>query len=55
VKDFDEAPFPVIGELTQTCDPVCVRCRAGVIGVPRSRQTRHWEANLFKPDWTERS
>ena len=28
MKNFDEAPFLVIWELTQACDLACVHCRA---------------------------
>jgi MoaA/NifB/PqqE/SkfB family radical SAM enzyme len=31
MRDFDEAPFLVIWELTQTCDLTCVHCRACAI------------------------
>ena len=31
MKNFDEAPFLVIWELTQTCDLACVHCRACAI------------------------
>jgi MoaA/NifB/PqqE/SkfB family radical SAM enzyme len=33
MKNFDDAPFLVIWELTQACDLACVHCRACAVSI----------------------